>query len=493
MAVKVEATAPQSAKADVIVVLLPKQKKGARVPFGKLDQKTGGLLGSALAAGAFSGKAGEVRSLLPADGKPAKRVVLAGLGNPDDVNEEAIRRAAAIASRASGPPSRVAIAMQSVPGHAKRAAEAAVVGFRLGTYRWNRFKSDAKKAKPWRLSLLTDARKAAAARAGAKSGEAAAAGAMLARDLGNAPGNYLTPTAFAKEARQMCRASGLTCRVLSEKQMGDLGMGSLLSVSRGSAEPAKLIIMEHGKKAKRPTVCLVGKGLTFDTGGISLKPPTEMDKMRYDMCGSAAVVGAMQAVAALNLPLHVVGIVASAENMPGSKATKPGDIVTAMNGKTIEVLNTDAEGRLVLADALCYAQRYKPSLVIDLATLTGAVVVALGKHMAGMLGTDQKAMDALSSAGVATHERVWQLPLDDDYDKAMRGRSADLQNIGGRNAGTITAAQFLKHFTDDLAWVHLDIAGVAYDDPSRPYAKGAGASGFGVRLLVRFLQERAAR
>lgn len=494
MAIKVETQAAQRSSADVLVVPMPKTKKGAKLAHGGLDRALGGQLKAAFVNGAFSGRVQETRMLVPTGGVKAKRVVLCGIGEKEEFSEECVRRAVGAAARVAGRSASVSIALHAVPGDAARAAEAAVVGWRLASYKFTKFKSDRKKGRPAGLSLMTSAAKAAATRAGAKIGDAVAQGVTTARDLGNNPGNYMTPTILARSARAMAKATGLKARVLTEAQMGALGMGSLLSVSRGSVEPAKLIILEHGRKSKsRPTVCLVGKGLTFDTGGISIKPAGDMDKMRYDMCGGAAVVGAMEAVARLKLPLHVIGIVPSSENMPGSKATKPGDIVTAMNGKTIEVLNTDAEGRLILADALCYAQRYNPGLVIDLATLTGAVLVALGKHMAGMMGTDDASMGALQAAGRATHERVWQLPLDDDYDAQMKGRSADLHNIGGRHAGTVTAAQFLRHFTGDLNWIHLDIAGTAWDDATRVYNKGVGATGYGVRLLTRFLQERARR
>ena len=494
MAVKVETQVAQRSGAEVLGVPMPKTKKGARLAHGGLDRALGGQVKAAVANGAFSGRVQETRILVPTGGVKVKRVVLCGIGDKDEFSEESVRRAVGAAARVAGRAASVAIALHAVPGDGARAAEAAVVGWRLGSYKFTKFKSDRKKVRPARLALMTSGGKARAVRAGAKIGTAVADGVVTARDLGNNPGNYMTPTILARAARAMAQSTGLKSRVLTETQMRALGMGSLLSVSRGSVEPAKLILLEHGRKAKnRPTVCLVGKGLTFDTGGISMKPPGDMDKMRYDMCGGAAVVGTMEAVARLKLPLHVVGVVPSSENMPDAKATKPGDIVTAMNGKTIEVLNTDAEGRLILADALCYAQRYKPELIIDLATLTGAVLVALGKHMAGMMGTDESSMAGLQSAGKATHERVWQLPLDDDYDAQVRGRSADLQNIGGRNAGTVTAAQFLRHFTGDLNWIHLDIAGTAWDDPTRIYNKGVGATGYGVRLLTRFLQERAGR
>jgi leucyl aminopeptidase len=289
----------------------------------------------------------------------------------------------------------------------------------------------------------------------------------------------------------MAKAEGLRCEVLEEPAMRKLGMGSLLSVNRGSSAPAKLIVLEYGKKTRgQETLCVVGKGITFDSGGISIKPALDMDKMRYDKSGGCATIGLMLAVARLRPAVHVVGLVAACENMPGNDATRPGDLVRAMNGKTIEVLNTDAEGRLVLADALCFArERFAPDHIVDIATLTGACAATFGAHASGMLGTGADLMRDLSKAGDATMERVWQLPLYDEYDAMMRGTYGDLKNVGGPKGGTITAAAFLKHFVDTTSWVHLDIAGTAYDD-SRIYNQGAGATGVGVRLLSRLILDR---
>jgi leucyl aminopeptidase len=323
-------------------------------------------------------------------------------------------------------------------------------------------------------------------------GEAVAAGVALARDLANLPGNECRPADLAEAARRMAKAEGLRCEVLDGAAMRRLKMGSLLSVNGGSVAPPRLIVLEAGKSSPRtPTVCVIGKGITFDSGGISIKPALDMDKMRYDKSGGCATIGLMLAMARIAPRVHLVGIVPACENMPGGDATRPGDLVRAMNGKTIEVLNTDAEGRLILADALCYAlRRFEPDHVVDMATLTGACAATFGPHASGMLGNDEALMRDLAKAGDATFERVWQLPLYDEYEAMIRGSYGDLKNIGGPKAGTITAAAFLKQFVEGTSWAHLDIAGTAYDDGARVYNQGTGATGVGVRLLSRFLIDR---
>lgn len=310
-----------------------------------------------------------------------------------------------------------------------------------------------------------------------------------ARDLISHPGNTVTPTYLANHAKKMARKSKITCKVLGKKEMEKLGMGALLGVSRGSHEPPALIVLEYFGTAKKkaPTV-IVGKGITFDTGGISLKPGAGMDEMKMDMSGAATTISALQAIADLKLPVNVIGIVPAAENMPDGLAIKPGDILKSMSGKTIEVLNTDAEGRLVLADALSYAQRYKPKEVIDLATLTGAVLMALGHHAAAVIGTNPAMIKRFKESGDATGEKVWELPLWEEYEKAIKSDIADLKNIAspGVGAGTIVGAAFLKPFAGDQPWTHIDIAGTAWGE-EKAYAP-KGASGYGVRLLIHYLE-----
>jgi len=289
------------------------------------------------------------------------------------------------------------------------------------------------------------------------------------------------------------QGSTLTCKVLGQKELIKEGCGALLAVAQGSEREPQMIILEHngGEKGKAP-VALVGKGVTFDAGGISLKPGEKMDEMKMDMAGGAAVIGTMLAVALLKLPINVVGVVPAVENLPSGTAYRPGDILTSLSGQTIEVLNTDAEGRLILADALTYVKRYQPELVVDLATLTGACIIALGHHATAVLGNDQKLIDSLLAAGEASGERLWQMPLWDDYDSLIKSDVADVKNVGGRAAGTITAAAFLKKFASDFRWAHLDIAGTAWRDQNQPYIP-KGGTGVGVRMLVAFLQKLSER
>lgn len=320
-------------------------------------------------------------------------------------------------------------------------------------------------------------------------GEALAAGMRLTKELGDLPGNICTPTYLADQSKALQKHyKTIKTTVLEEKQMEQLGMGALLSVTRGSRQPAKMITVEYtgGKRGSKPVV-LVGKGLTFDSGGISIKPGLAMDEMKYDMCGAATVLGVIKTIAELGLPINVTGVIPSSENMPDGDANKPGDIVTSMSGQTIEVLNTDAEGRLILCDALTYCEKYKPDVVIDIATLTGACIVALGNHTSGLLANNQDLADDLLAAGKEAGDRCWQLPLWDEYDEQLKSNFADMANIGGPGGGTITAACFLSRYTKDYTWAHLDIAGTAW----KSGGADKGATGRPVPLLVQYLIARA--
>jgi len=358
--------------------------------------------------------------------------------------------------------------------------------FIKATYRFDTYKSKKPPVPPAVKLTYMVAHKASvtAVKRGLAIGEAIGYGSSLARDLGNTPPNICNPSYLSKQAKAMARGEQrLSVKVLGEKEMDALGMHSLLSVGRGSVQPSQLIVMDYrgGKKGDAPHA-IVGKGITFDSGGISLKPGASMDEMKYDMCGAAAVFGALQSVMALNLPINLVCVVAAAENMPSADASRPGDIVTSMSGKTIEILNTDAEGRLVLCDALTYVQKFKPKTIIDLATLTGAVIGALGNEASGLLSNDDGFAKTLINAGQLSGDRVWQLPLWDDYAKQLKSPFADIANLGGPGAGTITAACFLSEFVKDQTWAHLDIAGTAW-------IKGAnkGATGTPVGLLTEYL------
>ena len=341
---------------------------------------------------------------------------------------------------------------------------------------------------PEKTSIAASRKQRAAAAAGIATGQAIAAGVSLARDLGNLPGNVCTPSYLAEQAKALAaRHRKVSFKALDEARMKRLGMGSLLSVARGSREPPRLVILEYrGAPRSQAPVVLVGKGVTFDSGGISIKPGAAMDEMKFDMCGAASVIGAMEACATLGLGLNLVVLAPACENLPDGNANKPGDIVTAMAGTTIEVLNTDAEGRLILCDALTYAERYKPDVVIDVATLTGACVIALGAPASGLFSNHQPLADALLAAGDHTGDRAWQMPLWDEYAEQLKSNFADVANIGGRDAGAVTAASFLARFASEQRWAHLDIAGTAWRS-----GKEKGATGRPVGLLCQYLLDRA--
>ncbi len=423
--------------------------------------------------------------------KNIQKAILVGLGDKSSITSDsyrkAIKGAAKILVKQSIKKADWFLDELSVKRFsAEKKAHICAEAITAANYQSTSCKSDKKKPKTITVNYHTE--KKADAKKGLLSGASVGRGTNLARELGNLPGNICTPTYLAKQATGLAKThSNITAKSLSEKQMSALGMGSLLSVSAGSKEPAKLIIMEYkgAAKSQKPHV-LVGKGITFDTGGISLKPGAAMDEMKFDMCGAASVFGTMQAIAELSPKINVVAIVAAAENMPSSTATKPGDIVTSMSGKYIEILNTDAEGRLVLCDALTYAEKYQPQSVVDIATLTGACVIALGAHATGLFSNNDDLAKELLDAGNATDDKAWQMPLWDDYKKQLKSNFADLANIGGRSAGSITAACFLSHFTEKYAWAHLDIAGTAWLSGG-----SKGATGRPVPLLTEYLLSKA--
>jgi len=458
-----------------------------------LDEATDGLVRRQIKNGDFDGKAGDTLLITEPAGARAKRVLLVGLGAAGKYDVKAARKAgtAALAAvRRTGATDAIFdIAPEGLDEEgAYRAGRYLVETAEGMAYHYGATRAEkAPKVALRKISLHMHERKLAnRAAEGLKDGEQIAAGMSLARELGDLPGNVCTPSYLASEARKLAkRYTKVTTKILTEEQMKRLGMGSLLSVSKGSREPAKLIIMEYkggpsGKKGA-PHV-LVGKGLTFDAGGISIKPAPAMDEMKYDMCGAASVFGTIRAIAGLKLPINVVGIVPSSENLPDGAANKPGDIVTSMQGTTIEILNTDAEGRLILCDALTYARRYKPASVIDVATLTGACVIALGNHATGLYSREDDFAEALIQAGEATGDRAWRMPLWDEYQSALKSRFADVANVGGREAGSVTAACFLARFTEGLRWAHMDIAGTAWVSGGKK-----GATGRPVPLLTEYL------
>ncbi len=458
-----------------------------------LDKAAGGAIQSAMQDGGFKGRRGESQLVLRVPGIKAKRVLLAGLGKREEFRPhqlETILRAAAARLRSIEAAS-VTLALHEAFADPVRGARDSVSALSAAMYRFDACKSKDKengKPKLARVMLVAGNGDAATLRKAVREGEALAAGVALARDLGNLPGNICTPTYLADEAKKMARAyEQLKVTVLDEKKMTELGMGALLSVSKGSREPAKLIIFEYkGGNAKQKPHAIVGKGLTFDAGGISIKPAAQMDEMKFDMCGGASVFGTIKALCELGAKINVIGVVPSSENLPDGAANKPGDIVTSMSGQTIEILNTDAEGRLILCDALTYTERYKPESVIDIATLTGACVIALGSHATGLLGNDEGVIADLRNAADASGDRVWELPLWDDYQDQLKSPFADMANVGGREAGTITAACFLARYTKKFRWAHLDVAGTAWNS-SNP----KGSTGRPVPLLFRYLLDKA--
>ncbi|NJK81080.1 MAG: leucyl aminopeptidase [Chloroflexaceae bacterium] len=443
----------------------------------------------------FQGKSGQTALLYPRGTLPARRLLLIGLGERDKTTLDTMRRAAARAIRRAIE-MRVEQVAFSLASHTTLApvemVQAIVEGAELGHYRYLDHKTDLSPEQRHgvhELVILVRESNATLEQAAA-TGQVIACGAGRARTLANMPPNLLTPARMGEIAQEIGQQHRMNVRVLGPDELQAQGFGGLLAVGMGSEQSPRFIIMEHGQAGPNtPTVCLVGKGITFDTGGISIKPADSMDNMKMDMGGAAAVLGAMQAVGELKLPLHIVALISAAENMLSGRAFRPGDVITTLSGKTIEVLNTDAEGRIVLADALYYAQRYKPTAIIDLATLTGAMMIALGPHAIGLMGNNQALAQRLIAAGQHTAERVWQLPLWDEYRDMVKSGIADIRNTGGgRAGGAITAAAFLDAFVGGYPWAHLDIAGTAWaDEGSREYYS-RGATGIGVRLLVQVLR-----
>lgn len=461
-----------------------------------LDAASGQYLSERIAGGDMDGKTGSLLLLHKVPGIACERVLLIGLGKEADFNERAYRdavRAAVKALTETGAADGL-VALADVPVKQRdtdwRFRQAAVAA-REALYRFDQFKSrkDERRDTLRKLDFfLGDPALLASAEKGLAEGVALASGVDLAKNLGNLPGNVCTPTYLAEQAQALAKRFDLECKILERDEMEALGMNALLSVTRGSHQPPKFIVLQyHGdpQQPARPFV-LVGKGITFDTGGISLKPPAEMDEMKYDMSGAASVLGTMKAVAKSKLPIDLTVIMPCVENMPGGNASRPGDIITSMSGQTVEILNTDAEGRLILCDALTYSERLDPVLVVDVATLTGACVIALGHVASGLFSNAEVLAHELLEAGETAYDRIWQLPLWDEYQESLKSNFADMANVGGRPAGTITAARFLSRFATKFEWAHLDIAGTAWKSGTEK-----GSTGRPVPLLFHFLLRRA--
>lgn len=495
----------------VVLGLTQNDKPGLPDAAIEVDRALKGALTTLISEGEFKGKRNETTVLYTYGMLPSKRIILVGLGKRAKLTPDVIRQAAANAAKKATKlgittlhttlyGAQAATTPASDAGEApattaaiteEQAAEAIVEGTILGLYRFREFKTE-KHDDPTldRLVLAHEAPEDAhppLLDAG-NAGKIIAESTLWARDLINRPANVASPAHIAESAREVAGLTGLTCRVLDKNELAALGMHLLLSVNQGSEKPAQMVILEHNPgREDLPTVVLVGKGITFDTGGISLKPSQNMEKMKGDMGGAAAVLGALRAAALLDLPLHVVGLAPLTENMPDARATKPGDIVTSLKGLTVEIINTDAEGRLILADTLTYAGTFKPTALFDIATLTGGRIVALGDHAAAVMG-DEGLIERLRTAGESTGERCWPLPLFEAYGEQLKSEVADVKNVGGRAASTITAGFFLSKFTpESTPWVHIDIAGLGLVDKSSPYVP-KGGTGFGVRLFVEMLR-----
>jgi len=482
---------PENQRSGCVVVGV---YEGGKLPDAtqRLNKAAKHALSELIARGDMNGKPASTLLLHKPPGIAADRVLLVGLGKTSELTSKAsadILRATFIAL--NGTPAKDAALFLIDEGLGKDVAwviRQAVFAAAESAYRSDSLKSKPAKAATLKsITFATLDKPAAALKNALDQAAATAHGMNLAKTLGNLPGNVCTPAYLATQAKALGKANkSIKTTVLEEKDMKKLGMGSLLSVTQGSEQPAKLITLEyHGADKKHRPIVLVGKGITFDSGGISLKPGAEMDEMKYDMCGAASVLGTIQAIAEMGLKLNVVGVIPTCENLPSGRATKPGDIVTSMSGQTIEILNTDAEGRLILCDALTYSKKFNPDTVIDIATLTGACVIALGHVASGMFSNEDKLAKELLAAGEQAHDRVWQLPLWEDYQPLLDSNFADMQNIGGRAGGTITAACFLARFTREYRWAHLDIAGTAWKS-----GKEKGATGRPVPLLTQYLINR---
>jgi leucyl aminopeptidase len=465
----------------------------------ELDKQTGGAIKSVIGSDELTGKEGETVFVhLFGDHEiKASRLLLIGVGERADYSLAQVSRLGGTAARSMRNKNVKAFAV--IPrsgGEAGAVASNVVQGAIMGLFEPDKYRTvEKEKREIERVVIVVEGAKDSALKDGIKEGRIIGESVNVTRDMANEPGAYMTPTIMAERAREIAKEFGLTIDVLDQARMEKEGMGSLLSVARGSDEPPQLIVLKYtpagGKKQKGgDLLAFVGKGVTFDSGGISLKPGENMELMKYDMTGGATVIGAMRAIAQLKPSIPVLGVAPCTENLPSGKATKPGDVVRAMTGKTIEIINTDAEGRLILADAIAYAKKLGATTIVDMATLTGAVSIALGDVNAAVLGTDQKLIDEVIAAGLEVGEKFWQLPLDKEYSKQIKSDIADIKNVGGRKAGTITAAAFLKEFADGVSWAHLDIAGTAWSDDAKPY-RSKGPTGIAVRTLLNMVNRAA--
>jgi leucyl aminopeptidase len=501
MEVQTSAGRYQEQDVQALAVAVFKDEKADEGILKELDEAAGGVLKSVIESEELKGKEGETVYvyLASSSGLRARRLLLIGVGERDNFGLAQVSQMAGTAARflRGKNVKTIGLVTRADGVDAGKMVAAAAEGATIGLFEPDKYRTvDKEERAIERLVIIADGADEEALKRGAERGRIIGDSVNFTRDLANEPGAYMTPSNMAERAREIAEEFGLNVDVLDESRMEQEGMGALLSVSRGSEEDAKLIILKYtprepAAQGEENLLAFVGKGITFDSGGISLKPGENMELMKYDMTGGATVIGAMRAIAQLKPSISVLGVVPASENLPSGKATKPGDVVKAMSGKTIEIINTDAEGRLVLSDAICYAKKLGAKRILDMATLTGAVSIALGDVNTAILGTDQEFIDEVIAAGKVVGEKFWQLPLDKEYTRQIKSDIADIKNVGGRKAGTITAAAFLKEFADGVSWAHLDIAGTAWGDEAKPY-RAKGPTGVAVRTLVEIVERAAA-
>lgn len=490
-------------KGDLLVVGLFKEVTRVPAELAGIDEAAGGVIGNLLRLGDFCGNLNETALLYASVRSNCRRIMLIGLGERGKFDLGVLRQAAGTAARSAERlgAGRICMGLHLTAGELFDAAmvgQAITEGAVAGRYTYQDYlpvkKENGKQVSTMRMTLVEP--KASLARKlnhGCKIGTPQARGQNQARAIANQPGNQINPPSLAREAKRLARQFGLNCKVFDDRKLEQMGMNALLAVGAGSAGKARLIMLEHkgrrpGKRKNGgPQVVIVGKAITFDSGGLSIKPSSNMEAMKFDKSGGCAVLGVMAAVSALKLSLHVVGLIPAAENLPSHSSYRPGDIVRTYSGKTVEVQNTDAEGRLILSDALAYAVKMKPGAIVDIATLTGGCAIALGEHHAGLFGNNEKLLGKLLKASELSYERLWRMPSGPEYLEQMRSKIADLKNVGGRDGSPCTAAAFLGEFVGDVPWAHIDIAAVADTDKEKPY-RAVGATGFGVRLIMEFLR-----
>ncbi len=497
MKIQIEKTRLEDVRTEALVLYHFKREKGLLPKTARMDRATHGLITALLSDGDFKGELFQTSLLYTRGMCRAKRILLVGLGRKRQFTIDRWRGAAArgaqtlrdLGVRNFATP-LVETSLAHIPPDMW--AQTLVEGVLLGLYRFDELKTENRRSSRGieRISVLEeDDSREPSVRKGAHVGEVIAQGVCLARDLVSRPGNLNTPFMMARIAEAIAGECELSLQILEEEDAKKEGMGSFLAVTQGSDQPAKFIILQyHGGGSSSKTIALVGKGITFDSGGISIKPSDKMDMMKNDMGGAAAVLAIMQVVAKLGLPLRLVGILPCTENLPSGKALKPGDVVTSLSGQTIEIISTDAEGRLVLADGLTYALRFKPDAIVDLATLTGACVVALGDRVTGLMGNNERIKRRMKKSSELTGEKIWELPLWEEYREQIKSDCADMKNVGGRAGGAISAAALLSRFVRKTPWIHLDIAGPVWTEKALPYTP-KGATGAGVRLMVQFLRD----